>query len=333
MVPNPSLKPYNTFGVNARARALVTVSTPEELEWVTARKEELAPLLFLGGGSNLLFTRDFDGTVVLVRPKGLRLVSEENNTAIVSAGAGENWHEFVQWTISQNLGGLENLSLIPGNVGTAPMQNIGAYGVEMKDCFHRLLAYDMETGEFVHFNGDQCRFGYRDSIFKQEGKGRYVIWEVEFALSRRHHTLHLDYGAIREELRGIKDPGIREVSEAVIRIRQSKLPDPAVLGNCGSFFKNPVVGDDFASQLKKQWPEMVQYPAQGGTKLAAGWLIEQAGWKGYRRGDAGIHAKQALVLVNYGSATGPELWQLAREVMASVEEKFGVSLEPEVNIL
>lgn len=331
---NPNLKAFNTFGISARAKALVEIAEPDQLVELMRDYQHLQPFLFLGGGSNLLFTKDFSGTVVLVRPKGKNLVSQQGTTALVTAGAGENWHEFVQWTLANAWYGLENLSLIPGNVGTAPMQNIGAYGVEMKDCFHSLTAYNLETLEAEEFTHASCDFGYRESFFKRQGKGKYVIWNVRFALSTSPH-IKVEYGAIKEELAAlhIAEPTPQDVAQAVINIRRSKLPDPAVLGNSGSFFKNPVVPTHQADQLVARFPNLVHYPAKEGTKLAAGWLIEQAGWKGYRRGDAGVHAKQALVLVNHGQATGPELWQLAQDIMQSVFEKFGVQLEPEVNIL
>lgn len=331
---NPNLKAYNTFGISVFAKALVTIAEPEELVDLVQNYQHLRPFLFLGGGSNLLFTKDFAGTVVLVRPKGKKLLSQAGTTALVAAGAGENWHEFVQWTLGQNWYGLENLSLIPGNVGTAPMQNIGAYGVEMKDSFHSLTAYNLETLQPEEFDAADCQFGYRESFFKREGKGRYVIWNVRFSLSTVPAT-KVAYGAIQEELAALRinRPTPQDVAQAVINIRQSKLPDPAVLGNSGSFFKNPVIPTEQAERLVAEYPQLVRYPAGQGTKLAAGWLIEQAGWKGYRRGDAGVHAKQALVLVNHGQATGPELWQLAQDIMQSVQEKFGVQLEPEVNIL
>ena len=248
--------------------------------------------------------------------------------------AGENWHELVLWTLEQGYGGLENLSLIPGNVGTAPIQNIGAYGVELKDVLVSVTAFEKATGKLRTFSKEECAFGYRESYFKGEGAGKYILVEVVMQVSKKA-PLHTEYGAIQSELAsmGIDQPNHRDVSNAVIRIRQSKLPDPAVLGNAGSFFKNPVVSPERAEALKALHPNLPTYPAEGGVKLAAGWLIEQAGWKGFRRGDAGVHNLQALVLVNHGKATGPEVWALATDLIADVEAKFGVRLQPEVNVL
>lgn len=329
-----SLKPFNTFGLDARANLAVVQSIAD----IPAILEEtkIAPTLILGGGSNLLFTQDPQGWVWKNELCGIEVVDRNDDHVWVKAGAGESWHEFVLYCIAQNWGGLENLSLIPGKVGASPMQNIGAYGVEIKDVFHSLEAVRIRDGKLHEFDGPACKFGYRESVFKRELKQEFILVSVTFKLSLRNHVLHTAYGDIQRELEQarISAPGIRDVSNAVIAIRSSKLPNPAELGNAGSFFKNPVVSQALADTLKNQYPEMVSYPAGDGyTKLAAGWLIEKAGWKGFRRGDAGVHARQALVIVNYGSATGTELWQLSEDVLQDVYQRFGVLLEREVNII
>jgi len=337
MIQNPvSLKAFNTFGIDVMARKIVPVRTKNELlDFIRSREESDDPLLVLGGGSNILFTGDFEGTVLKIENRGVEIVAENEDFVRVKAAAGENWHDFVLWTVEQGLGGLENLAFIPGLVGSSPIQNIGAYGTEMKDCFESLEAVNLVSGETIHLARADCRFGYRDSIFKQDMKGSVVIWSVTFRLSR-HPEIHVEYGAIAEELRamGVQYPGIRDVFEAVIRIRKSKLPDPLEIGNSGSFFKNPVISEEQAEYLKSAYPGLVAYYLpEGGVKLAAGWLIEQCRWKGFRRGDAGVHEKQALVLVNYGKATGAEILELAEEIRQSVLERFDVLLEMEVNVV
>jgi UDP-N-acetylmuramate dehydrogenase len=289
----------------------------------------------LGGGSNLLLTQDFDGLVLRNEIIGKSIVEESENTVLVKIGAGENWHEFVLWAIENNFGGIENMSLIPGSVGASPMQNIGAYGVEIKDVFNHLLAYHIETGETHRFSLEECQFGYRESVFKRGLKNKYVIAEVCFRLEK-NRKVNTTYGAIKQELEknGISSPTIRDVSNAVITIRQSKLPNPAELGNAGSFFKNPVVVESIADDLVKKYPEAPVYPAENGKKkLAAGWLIEQAGWKGKTVGTCGVHKLQALVLVNYGGSTGQQIYDLSTAIISDVQSKFGVTLEREVNIL
>ena len=326
-----SLKACNTFGVDVAARwfaeARDEVQAREALDAAAARGAEL---LVIGGGSNLLLTADLDAFVLRMASRGRRLLGEEGGRVLVEAEAGEPWHPFVLWTLEQGLGGLENLSLIPGTVGAAPMQNIGAYGVELKDVLHSLVALDRQSGELREFAAEECAFAYRDSRFKREA-GRWLILRVRFALSRTPQ-LHLDYGPLRQRLQaqGIAAPSVLEVSRAVCAIRAEKLPDPQVLGNAGSFFKNPLVSEAQASALRAQWPGLVAYPAgEGQVKLAAGWLIEQAGWKGYRDGDAGVHAQQALVLVNHGCASGSELLDLARRIQADIRARFGVELDIE----
>jgi UDP-N-acetylmuramate dehydrogenase len=329
---NISLLPYNSFHLDARADEFVSVTSVEDLQNVLDKKE---PRLILGGGSNILLTRNQDGLVVKMDITGIDEVKEDNNHVYVRAGAGEVWHEFVEYTMKKNWGGLENLSLIPGNVGAAPIQNIGAYGVELKDIFYELEVYDREEKKVYSFGVNDCQFGYRDSIFKSAKKNRYIILNVTLVLDK-NPELNTSYGAIREELRkmNVSSPRIQDVSQAVIRIRRSKLPDPAEIGNAGSFFKNPVVDHAVFLSLSNQYPDMPAYPHEDkSVKLAAGWLIEQCGWRSYRKGDAGVHAHQALVLVNYGKATGKEIFDLSEKIQKSVQKKFGVTLEREVNVL
>jgi len=330
---NISLLPFNSFHLEARAARMVSVDTMEELQQFFRENKE-NPDLILGGGSNILLTGDIQGTVLKIDIKGIEEITEDRDYVYVRAGAGENWHEFVLYTMKRNWAGLENLSLIPGNVGAAPIQNIGAYGVELKDVFYELEAFDRTEGKIYTLGANDCQFGYRDSIFKHSAKGRYVILRVTFAL-RKIPVIHTGYGAIKDELKkmGIQTPAIQDISEAVIRIRRSKLPDPADIGNAGSFFKNPVVDHALFLSLSKAYPDLPAYPhEEGSVKLAAGWLIEQCGWKGYRKGDAGVHQRQALVLVNYGHATGKEILGLADAIAASVKKRFGISLEKEVNV-
>lgn len=333
---NVDLKAFNTFGLAEEAQHFLRLQTPEDLEALVAHpiyKEN--DILWLGGGSNMLLTQAFEGLVAKLEFKGIETELRSEEEAIVKVAAGENWHEMVQWTIAQGYGGLENLSLIPGNVGTAPIQNIGAYGVELKDHFLSLKAFDLETKSWVYFDKEACKFGYRQSIFKAEAKGRYVVTEVHFKLSRKNHQLRTSYGAIQNQLQLMEvEPSIQSIAKAVIAIRQSKLPDPAEIGNSGSFFKNPIVSKAEHERLEKSFPQLVAYPAgEGKMKLAAGWLIEQAGWKGYRKGDAGVHQKQALVLVNYKAARGADIKGLSEEIQASVYRTFAVQLEAEVNII
>lgn len=283
----------------------------------------------------MLLTQDVPGDVLKVDIHGRRVVYEDDDKVHIRFGAGENWHEVVLWTLMQGLGGIENLSLIPGNCGTAPVQNIGAYGVELKDVFVSCEGVMVEDGSFFHLNKEEAKFGYRNSIFKNDWKGKAIITRVTLELTKRDHRIRRDYGAIASELekQGIKKPTPKQISDVVVAIRQSKLPDPNEIGNSGSFFKNPVVSTEKAEELQASYPNMPSYPAEGGTKLAAGWIIDQCGWKGYRKNDAGVHEHQALVLVNYGRATGEEIHSLATSIMEDVYKKFGVQLEPEVNLI
>ncbi|MGA0557426.1 UDP-N-acetylmuramate dehydrogenase [Larkinella sp. VNQ87] len=333
-----SLKPYNTFGIDAKARYWVEIDAEEQLSTLFQLTEFLTvPKLILGGGSNVLFTRDFEGLAIKIAIQGITLVREDDAHVYVKAGAGVNWHQFVLFCVRNGYAGLENLSLIPGTTGAAPMQNIGAYGVEIEQVFDQLEAVDVQTGEIRVFTHADCRFGYRESVFKHEAKGRYIISSVTLRLNKKP-VFHTEYGAIRETLAsmGVSDDqlSIKVISEAVIRIRRSKLPDPAEIGNAGSFFKNPEISKDDYERLKASYPTLPGYPTGDQTvKVPAGWLIEQCGWKGKRIGNAGVHAKQALVLVNYGGATGADILNVARSVQQAVEEKFGIRLNPEVNII
>ncbi|KAF4558981.1 UDP-N-acetylmuramate dehydrogenase [Pseudomonas sp. CES] len=329
-----SLKPYNTFGIDVKARYFTQAHDDQEVRLALAQAQQGGvPVLVIGGGSNLLLTRDIDALVLHMASRGRRVLSDDGERIVVEAEAGEPWHPFVQWTLAQGYCGLENLSLIPGTVGAAPMQNVGAYGVEIKDVFVGLTALDRETGELRDFGLAECTFGYRDSLFKRN-PGRWLILRVRFALSRTLQA-HLDYGPVRQRLaeQGVTEPTAQAISEAICSIRREKLPDPAELGNAGSFFKNPVVSAELVERIRAQYPGVVAYPqANGQVKLAAGWLIEQAGWKGHREGDAGVHRLQSLVLVNYGQASGAQMHALAQRIQADILERFGVELEMEPNL-
>lgn len=332
---NVSLSEFNTFGVDAFARSYAEVHDVDELRAALSFRDVTDPLLILGGGSNLLLTKGFSGLVLHIRLQGGTIAAQDADTSYVEAAAGENWHDFVRWTLDQELAGLENLSLIPGTVGASPIQNIGAYGVEMKDAFYSLKAMNVSDQTIRTFNREECEFSYRDSVFKRELKERYVIISVTFCLSR-HAKLILDYGDIRAELTNMEcsTPSARNVSDAVCNIRRRKLPDPAVIGNAGSFFKNPIVDRDVLNRIQLSRENIPHYPAPDGkVKLAAGWLIEQCGWKGKSLGQAGVHPQHALVLVNRGGACGAEILALAQAIQKSVREKFLIELEPEPVII
>jgi UDP-N-acetylmuramate dehydrogenase len=336
LLRDADLRPLTTFGVPARAAYLGRFDDADQLRTLLSLPAlHGVPHMVLGGGSNVLFTRDYEGAILLNEVPGIAVVHEDSDHVWVRAGAGVTWHELVRWTVERGWGGLENLSLIPGKVGAAPMQNIGAYGVELKDHFHELEALRTSDGEVVTFDADACAFGYRESFFKREGRGHFVILHVTFRLDRSP-ALHLSYGTIRQELekRGVHAPTVADVSAAVIAIRRSKLPDPAELGNAGSFFKNPVVPVELANRIRQAHPDLVSYPAsEGMVKLAAGWLIERAGWKGHRANGHGVHKDQALVLVNHGGATGQAVYDLSEQILSDIRAKFGVDLEREVNII
>lgn len=332
---NISLKPFNTFGIDAKAKAFVSVTSMDELKDVLSLSH-YHNIFILGGGSNMLLTQDIDDLVVHINLKGIEIVSETENSVIVKANAGENWHEFVIWCLMKDYGGVENLSLIPGNVGSSPIQNIGAYGVELKDVFVSCEALHITTKTVKTFSKADCRFGYRESIFKQEVKGQYIITSVMFQLTKHSHQLHTKYGAIDTELAtmGIQNPTIQDVSKAVVSIRESKLPNPKLIGNSGSFFKNPVILKSHYETLLYNFPDMPNYAVSDTeVKVPAGWLIEKAGFKGKTLGDYGVHKNQALVLVNYGGAKGGDILKLAHLIQKTIKQIFDISIETEVNII
>ncbi len=327
-----NLLPYNTMRMNANCNGIIPIYSKRDVFEVLA--EGLFPLKIIGGGSNVLITKDLDSYVLKNEIKGIEIIDEDDDTALVKIGAGENWHQLVMWTISHNLGGIENLALIPGCVGAAPMQNIGAYGVEQESVFHSLTAIDLEEGTTVTLFKDDCKFGYRESIFKNKAKGKYIITHVNYLFSK-NHTLNTSYGAIETKLaeNGISDPTISDVAEAVVSIRKSKLPDPKVTPNTGSFFKNPIIPISTLESIKSIYPDVPSYPIDDETvKLPAAWLIQNAGFKGKRKGDAGTHNNHALVLVNHGNASGEDMLEFAQTIQDGVELKFGIRLDAEVNI-
>lgn len=330
---NFSLQNYNTFGIEAFAQSFVEVTTKNELIQVLKDNQNL---FILGGGSNMLLTQNIDKLVIYVNIKGIEIIKEDNHFVWVKANAGENWHEFVQWCIHKNFGGIENLSLIPGNVGTTPIQNIGAYGVEIKDAMSSCEAMEIATQKIKHFTNQDCQFAYRESIFKNNLKDQYIITSVTYKLTKQNHQFNTSYGAINNELAkmNIKNPTIQDISNTIIAIRSNKLPNPKELGNSGSFFKNPIIKKSQYEKNLAQYPEMPHYKVtESKVKIPAGWLIEQAGFKGKRFGDAGIHKNQALVLVNYGNATGKEIHNLSKLIQKAVLDKFGIFIEAEVNII
>ncbi len=335
ILQNFSLKNYNTFGIEAKARQFIAVHSVAELKTVL-KEHQNEKKFILGGGSNMLLTQDVDALVIHIDLKGKKIIKEDDDFVWIEGQAGENWHEFVLWNIDQNFGGLENMSLIPGNVGTTPVQNIGAYGAEIKDTFVFCEAINIATQEMKTFSNSECNFGYRESIFKHEVKDQYIITSVVFKLTKHNHKINTSYGDILGELakKGIQNPELKDISNAVIAIRQSKLPDPKELGNSGSFFKNPIVLKSDFEKIHQKFPEMKFYEVSATeVKVPAGWLIEQAGFKGKRFGDAGVHKNQALVLVNYGTATGQEILDVAKKVQQTVFETFGIPIEAEVNII
>lgn len=336
ILENYSLSQLNTFGLNVKAGAFCEVATEDEIiDLAGAQEWKGKPKFILGGGSNILFTHDLDALCIHNRIQGINIIREDDEHVWVWSGGGEVWHQLVMYCVERNFGGVENLSLIPGSAGAAPIQNIGAYGVELKETFSELEAIHLESGEKKIFSAADCRFGYRDSVFKRELKNKYAITSITLRLNK-NPGFNTSYGAIEQELKAmnVQTPSVASISRAVINIRRSKLPDPALIGNCGSFFKNPEVPEDKYAELKNNYPDLVGYKTTPGKiKLAAGWLIEQCGWKGMKSGNVGMHTQQALVLVNYGGATGKELFDHAQKVQRSVLEKFDVLLEMEVNIL
>ncbi len=328
-----SLKDFNTFGIDILAKEYISISTNEQLKNLLKTRKDV---FVLSGGSNMLLTKSPDKLVVHLNSKGKEIQQLENGNVVVTVQAGENWHEFVLWCIEKGFGGLENLSLIPGNVGTCPIQNIGAYGTEVKDTITEVIAVEIATEKTVVFSNTACEFGYRNSIFKEAAKGKFIITAVSFELTQKDHNLNYSYGAIQTQLdaRAIETPTIKDISDVVIAIRNSKLPNPKEIGNCGSFFKNPVVPKKLFDEIQKTNPDMPFYTvSENEIKIPAGWLIEKAGFKGKRFGNTGAHKNQALVLVNYGGATGEEVVRLATKIRKEITNMFGISLEVEVNIL
>jgi len=330
---NISLKEYNTFGIDVNAKRFVSITSVYQLQQLIKEEKDI---FLISGGSNMLLTKDIETLVVHINFKGISIDQQNHNDVYITVNAGENWHEFVLWCVSLNYGGLENLSLIPGNVGTCPIQNIGAYGVEVKDTITKVEAIEIKTGKLVSFSAEECQFGYRNSIFKNKAKGKYILTSVSFKLTKNNHKLNTSYGAIESELssKGITNPTIKDISDAVITIRQSKLPDPKEIGNSGSFFKNPVISKEHFEKLQKNYPSIPSYViSDTEIKVPAGWLIEQSGFKGKRFGNYGVHEKQALVLVNYGDASGKEIYELAQKIQRTIKDTFDINLEIEVNII
>jgi UDP-N-acetylmuramate dehydrogenase len=330
---NISLKEYNTFGISVNAKRFIAVTSVYELQQLLKIEKDL---FLLSGGSNMLLTKEIDPLVVHIDIKGISIDNEDENAVYLTINAGENWHEFVLWCIANNYGGIENLSLIPGNVGTCPIQNIGAYGVEVKDTITKVEGLEIKTGKLVSFSNEDCKFGYRNSIFKNSHKEKIILTSVGFKLTKKNHKLNTSYGAIDTELasKNILKPSLKNISDAVIKIRKSKLPDPKEIGNSGSFFKNPVISKDQFLALQIENTNMPNYVvSKNEIKIPAGWLVEQSGFKGKRFGDAGVHEKQALVLVNYGNASGQDILKLAKKIQKTVFKNFGISLEIEVNII
>lgn len=336
IISNFSLKALNTFGIESFAKLFVKVNSIQQInELLDLNEFKNNHHLILGGGSNLLLTKNVDGLVIKNELLGIELINENESSVFVKCAAGVVWHEFVMWCIDKNYGGIENLALIPGCTGASPMQNIGAYGVEIKDTFYELEAIELATGNLKKFTKSDCEFGYRESVFKRQFKNQFIITSVTFQLSKQPN-FHIEYGAIKQELdlMNVSELNIKAIAQAVINIRSSKLPNPKEIGNAGSFFKNPEVSEIEFQRLKIEFPNIVAYPLENKNyKLAAGWLIEQSGLKGYRAGDAGVHKLQALVLVNYGSATGNQIFDLSSQVLQTVKQKFGLDLEREVNII
>jgi UDP-N-acetylmuramate dehydrogenase len=334
---NVELLPYNTFKIDAKAKYFTTIYTPNDFdELICSELFRKNAHLILGGGSNLLLTKDFNGIVVKNGFKGIAIADETDETVTLTVGSGENWHELVMYCVGKNFGGIENLSLIPGTVGAAPMQNIGAYGVEVKEVIHKVDAIEISTGSMHSFTNRECKFGYRESVFKQDLKNKFFISSITLTLTKKDHRFNISYGAITEVLkeRKVEKVDIRAISDAIIDIRKKKLPDPNLIGNAGSFFKNPSVDSYFFESIKKRFSEIPSFPGEHNMiKIPAAWLIEQCGWKGKTLVNIGVHKHQALVLVNYGGGDGKKIWQLAMDIQSSVKEKFGVTLQPEVNII
>jgi len=330
---NISLKKYNTFGISAFAKRFISIDSVYQLQQLLKIEKDF---FLISGGSNMLLTKNIDKLVIHINTKGISIDKEDDNFVYLTVNSGENWHDFVSWCVSQNYGGVENLSLIPGNVGTCPIQNIGAYGVEVKDTITMVEGLEIVSGKMIRFSNEDCKFGYRNSIFKNAHKGKIILTSVRFKLTKKNHKINTSYGAIETKLNSnnISNPTLKDISDAVISIRKSKLPDPKEIGNSGSFFKNPVIPMNQFLKLKKEYSSIPSFPVSDSEiKVPAGWLVEQSGFKGKRFGDAGVHNKQALVLVNYGNASGVEIYELAKKIKKEVLIKFKVALEIEVNII
>jgi len=337
ILENVDLQSLNTFGIKVATSRFVTIRSVEEAKQLfQSSLFRNSKRLILGGGSNVLFTKDFDGLVVKVELRGIEILTENEDAVSLKVGAGENWHQFVLYCVERNWGGVENLSLIPGTVGAAPIQNIGAYGVEIKNIITSVEAIEIDTGKIRMFSNSECNFGYRDSIFKQTEKDKHLISSITLTLTKRNHRFNTSYGAIEETLKqqDQSHPTVKSISDAVVQIRRSKLPDPQVIGNAGSFFKNPTIESTLYESIKKDYPSFPSFPSGDGlVKIPAAWLIEQCGWKGKTFDHIGVHKNQALVLVNYGGGDGKKLWQLALDIQASVQQKFNITLQPEVNVI
>ncbi|MEJ6754981.1 MAG: UDP-N-acetylmuramate dehydrogenase [Flavobacteriales bacterium] len=336
VIENYPLIKLNTFGIDVKAKYFTSINTVNELiEIKKSEKFKDHELLILGGGSNILFTKDFNGLVILNNIKGKEIVDQNDDSIILKIGAGENWHELVMYCVDNGWGGIENLSLIPGNTGTAPMQNIGAYGVEIKETFVELEALEISSGKIVKFSNSECEFGYRESVFKNKMKNKYIILNITLELNK-NPILNINYGDVKAilETKKIETPTIKDVSNAIISIRQRKLPDPKKIGNSGSFFKNPIIDINLLKLIEGKYPNVVSYKInENKFKIAAGWMIEKAGWKGKKFNNFGVHENQALVLVNYGLANGKEIFNLSEKIILDIKEKFGITLEREVNII
>ena len=333
---NFSLRDFNTMQVEVKSGYFIEINTLNDLKELLVSKNYQSPLYILGGGSNVVFLKDFEGTILYINILGREVIRENDSHVWVKANAGENWHEFVIYTLQNDFGGLENLSLIPGKVGASPMQNIGAYGVEIKDVFEELEAIEIATGKIKTFSHEECKFGYRESVFKNDLKGQYIITSVTFKLTKNNHEVKTSYGAIQSQLEemGIKKPSIQELSQAVIAIRESKLPNPKEIPNTGSFFKNPTILNEEYILLQRDFADIPGYPVEDGrTKVPAGWLIEKAGWKGFRNDKVGVHERQALVLINHSNGSGQDVYDLSEQILRDVLDKFGIELEREVNII
>jgi len=332
---NVSLKAYNTFSLDVNAASFCSINTIETLKSILEEHQN-TPLFILGGGSNMLLTKNVEALVLHINLKGKEVLEETEDSVVIKVMAGENWHKVVLWSLKHNFGGIENLSLIPGNVGTAPIQNIGAYGVELKDVFISCDAINVKDQSIKTFKKENCKFGYRESVFKQELKGQYIITSVNLKLTKRNHNLQMDYGAIRNQLASLNTEklSIQDISNAVIAIRQSKLPDPKEVGNSGSFFKNPIISLSQFNKLKSNFPDIPSYPiSDSEVKVPAGWLIEKAGFKGKQFNNYGVHNKQALVLVNHGNANGEDIYKLAILIQKTIKRIFNITIETEVNII